>query len=54
MAQTKNTVEIVNKIEIGGQPEVLFDSILDTEKKRIVLLMNERVMNPIGYRRKSD
>lgn len=53
MAQNKNTIQIVNKIEINGNPEVLFDSIPDAEKKRIVLLMNERVMNPVGYRRKS-
>ena len=52
MAQTKNKIEIVNKIEIDGRPEVLFDSIPDAEKKRIVLIMSERIMNPIGYRRK--
>ncbi len=52
MAQTKNKIEIVNKIEIDGKPEVLFDSIPDAEKKRIVLIMSERIMNPIGYRRK--
>ena len=54
MAQTKNTVEIVNKIEINGRPEVLLDSIPDAEKKRIVLIMNERIMKPIGYQRKTS
>lgn len=53
MAKGKNTIEIVNKIEIDGKPEVLFDTLSDAEKKRIVLVMSERVMNPIGYRRKS-
>lgn len=52
MARTKNTIEIVNKIEIDGKPEVLFDSIPEEEKKRIVLIMNERIMTPIGFRRK--
>lgn len=54
MARTKNTIEIVNKIEIDGRPEVLFDSIPDAEKKRIARIMSERVMNPIGYRRKTN
>ena len=50
MAQTKNAIEVVNKIEISGSPEVLFDSISDEEKKQIVQIMSERIMNPIGFR----
>ena len=50
--QKKNKIEIVNYMEIDGKTEVLFDSISDEEKKRIAIIMNERIMKPIGYQRK--
>lgn len=53
MGQMKKTIEIINKIGIEGRPEVLFDSVPDEEKKKLVLILSERVMNPAGYKRKS-
>lgn len=50
----KNKIEIVNLIEIDGKPEVPFDSISDEEKRRVAIIMNERIMKPIGYRIKSS
>ena len=50
--QSRPKVEIVNLIEIDGRPPVLFDSIPEEEKKRVSLLMNERIMTTVGYRRR--
>ena len=50
----KNKIEIINLIEIEGKPPVLFDSLSDEEKRRVSTIMNERIMLPIGYQRKSN
>ncbi len=51
--QKKNKIEIVNLIEIDGKPPVLFESLSKEEQRRAAIIMSERIMTPLGYRRVS-
>ena len=41
---------IVNYIDIGEET-FLLDSLADEKSKRVIELMQERLMEPIGYKR---
>jgi len=40
--------KIENYIEIDGQ-EILFDSLQEDQKKEIAAIIQDRIMEPLGY-----
>lgn len=44
--------KIVNYIDIDGE-DVLFESISEEQRKKAVEIIQDRIMNAVGYRRKT-
>lgn len=51
--KSRNEIKIINLIEIDGKPPVLFDSLSKEEQKRVAIIMSERMMIPLGFKRVS-
>ncbi|MDO4327528.1 MAG: hypothetical protein Q4E24_16145 [bacterium] len=46
---------IVNTIEINGSGEDIdFDSLPEEKRKQICIMLQDRVMLPLGFRRKTE
>ena len=42
---------IINKIQIGNQPEVDFEDLTPEQKKEVSRKLNQQALEAIGYRR---